>query len=647
MKSNKLSSASRHCERSEAISDFWKLSKLFALALVIGIAAIPKISAQEIQKGYFRSPVKPGARNYLSGNFSELRPNHFHTGLDYKFGGVEGEPIYAVADGWVHRIKISSFGYGNVIYLKHPSGHITLYGHLRNFNPKIHAWMKKKMYEAKLNELEFYPEKGELPVKKGELIANGGNTGSSGGPHLHFEIRDSLDRAMDPLLAGFSEILDNIPPTPQKIAIVPLEIDSRVNGKFQRIELTPVLSGASYRIPETIRVTGKVGLEIQSYDKLDGAENQNGFPKFEISDEKGLLYTLHVNKVDFNFTRHFLLHTHQNRFTRLYHQLDLKFDFFTPNTPGTGAFQVEAGQKKNVQIRLLDAYSNSRLVNLTLTGADLDSTLADGAAPVSPQVTFFKNIMKIKVKQSDKGGLAQYFIGNQIYEILPAYQDAQSRTYLWDLRFGIPSKIDLCSEIYIPEIIGHFPVGKEHLHATDKLRIRTEENSLLEDLYLRVSLSGPASAPVLRLQEPTEYLWNPIEVTWNVNGYLGDKSKTHVYQRAGNGARSFVGGEWIEGQIRFKTRNFGSFVLAEDNVKPTIAPIRVNAQGMRFTIKDNLSGIKSFEAFINGEWVLMRYEHKQAVIWSETLNEQPLKGSVLLKVTDMAGNVAEWRGTIS
>nr|WP_287939512.1 M23 family metallopeptidase [Algoriphagus sp.] len=624
-----------------------KSGKLSSLLFLFGLFLFSEISAQEIQKGYFRSPVKPGGRNYLSGNFSELRPNHFHTGLDYKFGGVEGEPIYAAADGWVHRIKISSFGYGNVIYLKHPSGNITLYGHLRNFVPKLHDWMVQKMYEAEQNELEVFPAVGELPVKKGELIAYGGNTGSSGGPHLHFEIRDSLDRAMDPLKAGFTEILDNIPPTPQKIAIVPLEIDSRVNGKFQRLELTPVLSGSSYRIPETIRVTGKVGLEIQSYDKLDGAENQNGFPKFEVSDDNGLLYTLLINQVDFNYTRHFLLHTHQNRFTRLYHQPDLKFDFFTPNSTGTGTFQVEAGQKKNVQIRLSDAYSNSRLVNLTLTGADLDSTIADGAGPVSPQVSFFKSIMKIKVKQSDKGGLAKYFIGNQAYEILPAYQDAQSRTYLWDLRFGIPSKIDLCSEIFIPEIIGHFPVGKEQLLATEKLTVKVEENSLLEDLYLRVAHSGPANSPVLRLQETTAYLWNPIELLWDVNGYAGDKTKTHVYQRSPNGARSFVGGNWEGGQIRFKTRNFGSFVLAEDNVKPTITPIRVNAQGMRFTIKDNLSGIRSFEAWVDGKWVLMRYEHKQAVIWSETKAKQPLKGTVLLKVTDMAGNVAEYRTTIS
>ena len=623
------------------------LSKRYFGTLLLGLLLLFSASAQEIQKGYFRSPVKPGTRNYLSGNFSELRPNHFHTGLDYKFGGVEGEPIYAAADGWVHRIKISSFGYGNIIYLKHPSGHITLYGHLRSFNPSLHAWMKKEMYAAKQNELELTLKRGELPVKKGDLIAYGGNTGSSGGPHLHFEIRDSLDRAMDPLLAGFSEIVDKLPPTPQKIAIVPLEIDSRVNGKFQRLEVTPVLSGTSYRIATPISISGKVGLEIQGYDKLDGAENQNGFPKFEVSDDSGLLFTLEVDKVDFTYSRQFLLHTYQNRFTRLYQQRDLKFDFFSPNTPETGVFLLESGERKNVRLNLLDTYNNGRAVTLTLVGADLDSTKSDGPAPPSPVVSYVRNILKIKVAQTSKGGLAKYVIGTKTYEIMPAYQDAASRTYLWDLRFGIPSKIDLCSEIYIPDLMGRFPVGKEHLNASPTLQIRTEANSLLEDLYLRVSQTGTGAAPVLNLGEVTSYLWNPIEATWEVPGFTGNKTKTHVYQSSPNGARSFVGGAWQGNRIQFKTRNFGSFVLAEDAIKPSIAPIRVTSQGMRFTIKDNLSGIKSFEAFVNGAWVWMRYEHKQAVIWSEPLQGDLGKGPVILRVTDQAGNVAEWKGTLN
>lgn len=623
-----------------------KLNKYFPFTLIFTFCLTQFLTAQEIDVGYFRSPVKPGGRNFLAGNFAELRPNHFHTGLDFKFGGSEGEPIYAAADGWIHRIKVSSFGYGNVIYLKHPNGKITLYGHLRNFNPKITQFMRKKMYEAQLNELEVALSPGEFPVKKGEQIANGGNTGNSGGPHLHFEIRDSLDRAMDPLLFGFPEILDKIAPIPQEIALVPLDIDSRVNGKFQRVEVTPLTSGGGYRLPSTIQITGRVGIEIQSYDQLDGAENRNGFPNFELSDETGTLFSLTVDKVDFNFTRQFLLYTHQNRFTKLYHQEHLKFDFFQPKQVGVGHLELEPGIKKNYQLKLRDAYGNQRLVTIALQGQDLEHNVVDGAAPARATVNYIGNILKIRAPISPNGGLAKFYVGANTFEMLPAYQDKLSRTYLWDMHFGIPEEIDICSEVVLLNIKTMIPPGKNQLFADNQVQITFEDNTVLDDLFLRIKHSGTPSSPKLELHDPTDYLWNPVEVLWDVSGFAGNKERFRVYQQASNGSKSFVGGTWEGGKIRFKTRNFGTFILAEDNVKPTITPIRVNSSEMRFTIKDNLSGIKTFEARINDKWVMMRYEHKQAVIWSDKMDEQPFRGPVVLRVTDQTGNVAEWKGTI-
>lgn len=617
-------------------------TSLFLLLFMISFSAL----SQGVEKGYFKSPVRPGGRNYLSGNFSELRPNHFHTGLDYKFGGVEGEPIYAAADGWIHRIKITSFGYGNVIYLKHPSGHITLYGHLRNFNPKLAAYMKKKMYEAKVNELEIYPEAGELPVKQGEQIANGGNTGSSGGPHLHFEIRDRLDRAMDPLLFGFPEVIDKTPPTPQKIAIVPLHIDSRVNGKFQRLEITPVASGSAYRLPTTIQITGKVGIEIQSFDQLDGADNRNGFPTFELSDETGSLFKQVVDIVDFNYSRQFLLYTHQNRFSKLYAQPNLKFDFISPKSPDAGHLELEPSKKKDYTLSLRDAYQNERKIKFSLQGQDLERNVKDGVAPSRAAVSYFGNILKIKAPITPKGGLAKFFVGAHSFEMLPAYQDTQSRTYLWDMDFGIPEEVDICSEVVILNIKALIPAGKEQFFADPKVQIRFDEQTVLDDLFLRIKHSGSASNPQLEINDGSEFLWNAMDITWDVSGFAGNKSSYHVFQQYGNGGKSFVGGTWNGNTIQFKTRNFGTFVLAQDLQKPTITPVRVNSSEIRFTIKDNSSGIESYEAIVNGKWVLMRYEHKQAVIWSEKSDEQPFKGPVILKVIDKAGNITEWKGTI-
>jgi hypothetical protein len=605
------------------------------------------LNAQEIKKGYFQSPVKPGGRNYLAGNFAELRPNHFHTGLDFKFGGMEGEPILAAADGWVHRVKISSFGYGNVIFLKHPFGNITLYGHLRNFNPAITQYIRKKMYEAELNELEVTLTPNQLPVKKGEQIGNGGNTGNSGGPHLHFEIRDSLDRALDPLLFGFPEILDNIAPTPQKIALVPLDIDSRVNGKFQRVEFTPQTAGSDYKIAETIQITGRIGIEIQGFDQLDGAQNRNGFPHFELDDESGTIFSLTVDKVDFNFTRQFLLHTHQNRFTKLYFQKNLRFNFFQPKNTNIGHLELEPGLKKTYSIKLKDAMGNQRLISITLQGQDLEKEVIEGSAPTKSTISYQGNILKIRAPISLNGGLAKFFVGTTSFEMLPAYQDKVSRTYLWDMNFGIPEEVDICSEVISLQIKARIPAGKEHLFADKKLQLIFSENTVLDDLFLRIKHSGTSNSPKLDLHDPTEYLWNPIEVSWDVTGFTGNKDTFRVYQLFGDGRKTYVGGTWEGSKIRFKTRNFGTFILAEDQTKPTIALIRANSSELRFKIKDNLSGIQNFEARVNGKWVMMRYEHKQAVIWSDKQTEQPFRGPVIIKVTDQTGNQAEWRGTIN
>lgn len=622
-----------------------KLNKSIPFILLIFSFSVSSFS-QEVDNNYFISPIKPGVRNYLSGNFAELRPNHFHTGLDFKTGGQEGEPILAAADGWVYRIKVSSFGYGNVIYLKHPNGKITLYGHLRNFNKELTDFMRKKMYESQVNELEVYPEPGELPVKKGERIADSGNTGGSGGPHLHFEIRDSLERAMDPLLFGFPEIVDNTPPTPQKIAIVPLNIDSRVNGKFERLEVTPVYSRGSYTLPSTVQITGQVGLEIQSFDQLDGASNRNGFPIFEISDDSSKVFSMVVDKVDFNYTRQFLLHTYRNRFTKLYVQKNLKFDYFNPKAPNTGHFELDPGIKKTYELTLTDAYGNTRKISIPLQGHDLEHNVNDGPAPSRATVSYEGHILKVKAPISPNGGLAKFYVGAHTFEMLPAYQNSQSRTYLWDMNFGIPEEIDVCSEVVIVGINSKIPADTEHLFANENVKIRFTDRTLLEDLYLRVNHTGSASSPRLEINEPSEYLWGEMDITWNLAGYNGNKENVFVYQEASNGRKSFVGGTWEGESIRFKTRNFGTFVLATDDVKPTITPVRINSSGLKFTIRDNTSGIDSFEAQVNGKWLLMRYEHKQAVIWSETQNGEPITGPIVLKVTDQAGNVAEWKGTL-
>ena len=144
----------------------------------------------------------------LAGTFGELRSNHFHAGIDIKTQQRQGLPVYAIADGTVTRIKVSLWGYGKVLYLAHPDGHTSVYAHLQKFSPEIEAYIKRIQYERRSYEIEVFPDFGELSVKKEELIAYTGNTGGSSGPHLHFEIRNSIsEKPVNPLLYGLKCVM--------------------------------------------------------------------------------------------------------------------------------------------------------------------------------------------------------------------------------------------------------------------------------------------------------------------------------------------------------------------------------------------------------------------------------------------------------
>lgn len=592
--------------------------------------------------------VKPGQRNLLSGNFSEIRPNHFHSGIDVKIGGVDGEPILSIADGYVYRIKISSFGYGNVLYIKHHNGQSSVYAHLRNLSPKIMDFMRKEMYFAEKNELEVFPDPEFLPVKRGEIIGNGGNTGSSGGPHLHFEIRDSLDRAIDPLIFGFKEVVDKTPPILYKIALKPLDIDSRVNGKFQRQEFTGVIEGGRYILPNLIKISGRVGVEIYGVDKMDGVNNIFGVPIYELMDGEKPLYRINVDHVDFNKGRFLLTHTHQNRFIRLYQYPNNPMQLYEPDSISAGAVTAKIGERKKLQVNMKDFFGNTRIVTMLIEGEEIPFNIGNNInkANQSTSIAYERNIMLIQTGYSEWGTLAKVFVKSLEMEIPPAYTVDGRRTYLWDMNYGVPDSVDLCTEVIRPEVLIKLLFNEKITFVNQDAEIKFSDNTLLDDLYLRLEKKISTGKASLKINSPNEFLQSNMEVLFRNPGYQGDKKHIHVYQQAANGRNSFVGGEWESDDIRFKTRNFGTFVIDEDKTPPSIVPVRLNSSELRFVIKDNKSGIKEFEAFVDGKWVLMRYEHKQNVIWSEKIDKQPFKGDVLLKVRDMAGNEARYTTTI-
>ncbi len=243
-------------------------SRILFLTLII--ATLTKgVAAQLV----YRSPVDIPI--LLAGNFGEVRNNHYHAGLDIRTQQQEGLPVHAVADGYLSRAKIAGAGYGKVLYIAHPNGQTSVYAHLREFNGNIADYIRSQQFAQEKSEIELFPPADSVKVYAGQVIAYSGNTGSSAGPHLHFEIRDTkTEEVINPQLEGF-RIPDNVPPDVSAITVFPLSPGGKVNGSPEP-KTFYVSAKNGYTIAEPIQALGQIGIGASATDRATGSANANG-----------------------------------------------------------------------------------------------------------------------------------------------------------------------------------------------------------------------------------------------------------------------------------------------------------------------------------------------------------------------------------
>ena len=232
---------------------------------------------------------------YLSATFGELRNNAFHAGVDIKTNGKTGYRVYAVADGYVSRIGVSPYGYGNVVYVTHNDGYMSVYAHLDGFNDKISKYVKNKQMASKSFAQNLFLEKGEIPVKVGDVLGYSGDTGGSGGPHLHYELRDANQHPVNPFFFGF-KVADKIRPIINGFAVYPSG-KSSVNGSDCEAFFEPVDN-------QEIKVNGKVYFGISTCDQADGANNKNGVYSIELFADNRLIFSIVFDKYSYDETRY-------------------------------------------------------------------------------------------------------------------------------------------------------------------------------------------------------------------------------------------------------------------------------------------------------------------------------------------------------
>lgn len=560
--------------------------KKFAALLMISLFF--PVSAQssgtvDYPKGEFRNPL--GITNYLSGNFGELRNNHFHTGIDIKTNQKEGYRVYAVGDGYVSRVNVSPRGYGNALYIDHPNGYTSVYAHLQGFNAEIEDFVKNYQYENKESVIEAYPAPGQLKITKGDIIALSGNSGGSGGPHLHFEIRDTkTEEPVNPFLFGF-DIPDTRAPLINGLYIYP--IDGDVVGKKTRHQLP---SGLTFNVP--VYASGKVGIGIKTYDKQNGAENLNGIYKIDLFVEEEPVYSYTNERLNFDTSRAINSLTdyvdwtqHRGWVYKLFRSEGDPLEMYS-NLKNDGYIDLEEGKEYAIRLEVSDYAGNKTTANFKLKGK---------AAPLptaaDPEIVY---LMWNEPNQVEFTGFRAELEPGTIYENVELdYKKTSS--------------------------------GKHHFQSW--------ETPVHKFYTISISPGGLSEAQLEKAIILREYK------------YRGGWRKEYLpadYQDGMLTAK--VRGFGVFSPAADLTKPS----LNPVNIKENSTFTGANAK-IRFTISDSETGIAGFDAFIDGSWVPAYYDQKTRSLSIDLNREGIGKGKHLLelKVWDEKNNTAEFKANFN
>lgn len=541
----------------------------------------------------------------LSGNFGEIRTNHFHSGIDFKTEGRTGIPVYAVADGWLSRIRIGAYGFGYALYLDHPSGHTSVYAHLDRFAPRLDSLSKAFQYAVESFEIDTMLPSGTFSIKKGEVIAYSGNTGSSAGPHLHFEIRDSKSEdIIDPLFWYDTHIPDNKPPRIQQVVLFALNDKGVIQGGRKRHSVATKLSGNVWVLKDSFPAAyGTLGLGLKAYDYMDNTTNIYGVWQIRLYKNDSLLYARQMNQFAFADTRYvnamidYADFQKNNSIVMRTHRLpgDQWPNVMTFNN---GLFTLSDGEKATFRYELSDRKGNKATLSFGLTGK---------ALPLPKQQTGSQAgavTGSLSVAETGSASTGQFMAWNRanVWESNNVRLELPKGTLYEDIRFTAARR-----------------KGSSH---ADIIRLHSTETPLHTAATLIIRLTNDT------LRTKSQY-------------FLAKQNKAGKWVNAG-------GWSYQNGSIRASIKDFGTYTVLTDATPPKITPVNsenaVKNRLFRIRIADDASGVASWKGTIDGKWVLFTFNANNGEL-RYAFDTTRLKGNngnhvLELKVTDACGNTA-------
>ena len=527
---------------------------------------------------YFSAPIDINL--ILSGSFAELRTNHFHSGLDIKTQGKEGFKTYASAAGYVSRIKISRYGYGKALYIKHPNGYTTVYAHLKKFSAAIEAYVKKRQYQKETFEIELFPKAGTLKVLDKQLIAYTGNTGGSGGPHLHFEIRDPQERPINPLMFGF-DVKDTTPPVIYGLFGYPISENSHVGGDTKRVEIRIIKQKDGTYKSEPIIAYGEIGFGIISMDRQDLASNKNGVNNIQTSFNGQKSLEVNLNRFSFDETKHLnryidyeFLYNNKKRIQKLFIEKNNPLSVMNAFTNG-GALKIENNTYSIYKIFVSDFKGNQSELNIPIRG--VYQKLSD---PINRNAKL-QHVSATKETVLQKDNVSIQILKNTFYE-----------------------DVDLLFEV-----------------SNDTLKLHTALIPLQKSITINFDISK------YKKEDKTRLFIGSVSRYGNKLYYSPTKKRGNTLSTRTKYLGSYSLGIDSENPeikaINFKNKSWIS-----------------NHKYLKVKINDKVSGIKNYRATLNERWILMEYDTKTQLLThdfeDQTITETQNNFKVI--VTDNVGN---------
>ena len=548
------------------------------LLRILLVISVFQLQAQKtIDPNYFSNPLD--IPMVLSGSFGELRSNHFHSGLDIKTQQRSGVPIYAPADGYVSRIKVGHYGYGKALYIKHPNGYSTVYAHLQKFETTIQDFVKQSQYKKERYEIELFPKESSLLVKKGDLIAYTGNSGSSGGPHLHYEIRDAYSRPMNPMLFGL-EIPDTKDPSVTSVLAYPVSDDATVNQSSEPLKLRLIKQKDGSYKTEKISAYGKIGFGIATTDQQNGAYNKNGVyrikssyngkPKIDIKFEKfSFDETRYLNRyIDYTYFKE-----HKIKIQKLFRQTNNPLSIITQEDDN-GFVNVADGFSSNYTIEIKDYQGNLVHITIPVIGKK-DNTVAKKELPNDLQYIPSESSSTIQ-----RGVFTVDFPKNALYQ--GSYLNIKTSGDTLHLH---TDNIPVHKNISISMDISNY-------NTLDKNKLYIARQAYKNTSYYTTT------------RREKNILTAKTRILGSYTLFMDTIAPTIK-------AANFTDGKWIS-----------------------------NNKTLKIKIEDSHSGISSYRATLNGRFILMEYNYKKDVLTYD-FNDNIItdtQNNLRLIVTDNVGN---------